>query len=178
MKHKIGSKKMLKRMISMYVVYVIYFLGVGMTSSGIVLMPFNPIRYSIILATGLFMFSAGSFINEFVIDRKQASFEKIIKLVLVSLTLAIGIGMISGGISHFKESPTYASYLIPLGIMVSIISFLIKNAYILSKKELKVFAVGVLVTTVLVHGSLSFAANQYLNSGDAKKGGDVFMNMN
>lgn len=67
------------------------------------------------------MFSAGSFINEFVIDRKKASFVKVLKLIIVSLTLAIGIGMISGGISHFKERPVYASYLIPLGIVVSII---------------------------------------------------------
>lgn len=160
----------------MYVVYVVYFLGVGMTSSGIVLMPFNPMRYSIILAIGLFMFSTGSFINEFVIDRKQASFNKIFKLIMVSLTLAIGIGMISGGISHFKESPTYASYLIPLGIIISIFSFLIKNAYKLSKKELKVFTIGVLLTTIVIHASLSFTANHYFS--DTKTGGDVFMDMN
>lgn len=169
---------MLKKMISMYIVYVVYFLGVGMTSSGIVLMPFNAVRYSIILAIGLFLFSAGSFINEFIIDRKQASLAKILKLVTFSLTLAIGIGMISGGISHFKESPVYASYLIPLGIIVSIFSFLIKNAYQLSRKELRVFVIGVFVVTVILYGSLSLAANRYLDSGDTKTGGDVFMNMN
>ncbi len=166
---------MLKKMLSMYLVYVIYFLGIGMTSSGIVLMPFNPIRYSIILALGLFMFSTGTFINEFVIDHKQISLLKILKLVTVSLTLAIGIGMISGGISHFKESPVYASYLIPLGFMISIISFFIKNNYILSKKQLKIFSVGVCLTSVILFTSLSIAANHYLNGSDMKKGGDIFM---
>jgi hypothetical protein len=163
---------MLKRMISMYVVYVVYFLGVGMTSSGIVLMPFNPIRYSIILTLGLLLFSAGSYINEFVIDKKQASLGKISKLVLVSLTLAIGIGMISGGISHFKESPIYASYLIPIGMIVSIKSFMIKNGYKLSIKERKVFIIGVLIASLLLHTGLSTVANHYFPDS---KGGDVFM---
>lgn len=63
------------------------------------------------------------------------SFKESVKLVIVSLTLAIGIGMISGGIAHFKESPVYVSYLIPIGIIVSFVSFKIKNAFKLTKKE-------------------------------------------
>jgi hypothetical protein len=168
---------MLRKMISMYLVYIVYFLGVGMTSSGIVLMPFNPVRYSIILATGLFLFSTGTFINEFIIDRKQISFAKSLKLIIVSLTLAIGIGMISGGISHFKESPTYASYLIPLGFLISIISFFIKNTYKLTETQLRSFIIGVIITTIVLFGSLSIAAHNYLDKGNAKMGGDVFMDM-
>ncbi len=155
----------------MYIVYVVYFLGVGMTSSGIVLMPFNPLRYGIILATGLLLFGTGSFINEFVIDRKQVSFATVFKLILVSLTLAIGIGMISGGISHFKESPIYATYLIPLGILISAVSYMVKNNYYLTKKHLRVFIVSIFLTALTIHGGLSIAADSYLN------GGDVFMNM-
>lgn len=166
---------MLKKMLAMYFVYVIYFLGIGMTSSGIVLMPFNPLRYSIILTTGLLLFSTGTFINEFVIDRKQISLVKILKLVIVSLALAIGIGMISGGISHFKESPAYASFLIPLGFMVSIVSFLIKNTYSLSKKQLRLFGVGVLAVTITLYSSLSLAANHFFDDESTNKGGDIFM---
>lgn len=166
---------MLKKMLSKYFVYVIYFLGVGMTSSGIVLMPFNAVRYSIILTIGLLLFGTGSIINEFIIDQKQASMHNIFKLIVLSLTLAIGIGMISGGISHFKESPIYASFLIPFGVIVSVICFAIKNNYKLSKKEIKIFLGGLLVVSLLLHGSLSYAANQYLNGGNVKVGGDVFM---
>lgn len=166
---------MLKKLISMYVVYVVYFLGVGLTSSGIVLMPFNHVRYSIILFTGLLLFSTGSFINEFVIDKKKASPAVITKLVFISLTLAIGIGMISGGISHFKESPVYASYLIPIGIIISIISFVVKNGYKLTIKETRLFLVGVFITGFLVHTGLAVAANHYLSSGTIQEGGDIYM---
>jgi len=104
---------MVKKLIYKYLVYIIYFLGIGMVSSGIVLMPFNYVRYSIILSIGLGLFITGSVFNEVVIDKHHLTLWESVKLIVVSLTLAIGIGMISGGISHFKESPNYVSYLIP-----------------------------------------------------------------
>ena len=159
----------------MYMIYVIYFLGIGMVSSGIVLMPFNYVRYSIILATGLVLFSSGSFVNEFVIDKKEASLGKVIRLILVSLTLAIGIGMISGGISHFKESPTYVSYLIPLGIVISFISFTIKNGYILKGKEKMILLTGILTIGIVAHIGLSIMANNYMANENVPQGGDIFM---
>ncbi|PKM56669.1 MAG: hypothetical protein CVU98_10040 [Firmicutes bacterium HGW-Firmicutes-3] len=113
----------MKNALSRYLIYVVYFLGIGMVSSGIVLMPFNAIRYGTILTIGLLLFSTGSFINEVVLDKKQLTITQRIQLIFVSLTLAIGIGMISGGIAHFKESPTYVTYLIPLGIVISFVSF-------------------------------------------------------
>ncbi len=166
---------MFKRLIPMYMIYVIYFLGIGMVSSGIVLMPFNYVRYSIILATGLVLFSSGSFVNEFVIDKKEASLGKVIRLILVSLTLAIGIGMISGGISHFKESPTYVSYLIPLGIVISFISFTIKNGYILKGKEKMILLTGILTIGIVAHIGLSIMANNYMANENVPQGGDIFM---
>lgn len=160
----------------MYLIYVIYFLGIGMVSSGIVLMPFNYVRYSIILFTGLILFSSGSFVNEFVIDKKEASLRKVLRLIAVSLTLAIGIGMISGGISHFKESPTYVSYLIPLGIVISFISYTLKNGYPLKRKEKIILLTGIVTIGLLAHIGLSTMANNYLANENVPEGGDIFMN--
>ncbi len=163
------------KLLSMYMVYVIYFLGIGMVSSGIVLMPFNVARYSTILSIGLLLFISGASVNEFYIDKKELSFKKMIKLVLVSLSLAIGIGMMSGGISHFKESPIYVSYLIPLGFMISLASFTIKNGYILTKKVRVFFVMGILVIGLFSHLTLSTMANHYLMNGKTTPGGDIFM---
>jgi hypothetical protein len=153
-------------------VYIVYFLGVGMVSSGIVLMPFNYSRYGTILIIGLLLFSTGSFINEVIIDKKHLSFKESVKLVIVSLTLAIGIGMISGGIAHFKESPTYVSYLIPIGIIVSFISFKVKNAFELTKKEFITLIIIFAMLAIAVHIGLSIAANSMLMN--ATPGGDIF----
>ena len=161
----------MKNALSRYLIYVVYFLGIGMVSSGIVLMPFNAIRYGIILAVGLLLFSTGSFINEVVLDKKQLTITQRIKLIVVSLTLAIGIGMISGGIAHFKESPTYVTYLIPLGIVISFVSFLIKHSFKLTKKESLWTATLLLLIALSTHTGLSLAANAMNVIND---GGDIF----
>lgn len=166
---------MIKKLIYNYLVYVIYFLGIGMVSSGIVLMPFNAIRYSIILSTGLVLFIVGSIFNEVVINKHHLSFKESIKLVIISLTLAIGIGMISGGISHFKESPVYVSYLIPMGIIISCISFAIKNNYKLSKNEKIGLIVVLIAIGVMLHFSLGILADHLMI--DATNGGDIFKSM-
>lgn len=167
----------MKNLIYKYLVYIIYFLGIGMTSSGIVLMPFNVMRYSIILFIGLSLFITGSVFNEVVIDRHHMSTTESIKLVLFSLTLAIGIGMISGGISHFKESPIYVSYLIPLGIIISFISFTYKNNFALNQKEkLMVFA-GIAILAVIIFIILSIAASN-MTMMNMTPGGDIFKDMN
>lgn len=161
----------MKKLIYKYLVYIIYFLGIGMTSSGIVLMPFNPIRYSIILGIGLTLFIAGSMFNEVVIDKHNLSALQSIRLILLSLTLAIGIGMISGGISHFKESPSYVSFLIPLGIIISFTSFTLKNNFELAKKEKLITFSVVIAFALLVFIGLSFAASMTM---DMPSGGDIF----
>lgn len=163
----------MKNLIYKYLVYIIYFLGIGMTSSGIVLMPFNAIRYSIILSIGLGLFITGSIINEVIIDNHHMSAVESIKLVIFSLTLAIGIGMISGGISHFKESPTYVSYLIPLGIIISFTSFVFKNNIKLNEKEKLIAFSGVYIVAIVVFIGLSLAAGNMAGMNNPP-GGDIF----
>jgi hypothetical protein len=163
----------MKNLIYKYLVYIIYFLGIGMTSSGVVLMPFNTMRYSIILLIGLSLFITGSIFNEVVIDKHTLSAKESLRLISLSLTLAIGIGMISGGISHFKESPTYVSYLIPLGIIISFVSFTFKNNFILNKKEKLIVFTSAIILAVIIFIGLSVAASN-MAMMDMAPGGDIF----
>ena len=160
----------MKKLVYKYLVYIIYFLGIGMTSSGIVLMPFNIIRYSIILGIGLSLFIAGSIFNEVVIDKHNLSALESIRLIALSLTLAIGIGMISGGISHFKENPMYVSFLIPLGIIVSFTSFTFKNMFSLTKKEKFLVFTGLIFVAIIVFIVLSITSSSMMMT----PGGDIF----
>ncbi|QLY80260.1 hypothetical protein [Clostridium intestinale] len=162
----------MKQVIYKYLVYIVYFLGIGMTSSGIVLMPFNALRYSIILCIGLGLFLTGSIFNEVVINKQHLSLAETVKLVILSLTLAIGIGMISGGIAHFKESPLYVTYLIPMGIVISFISFVIKNNFQISKKERVILFLGVIILAIIIYIILSISAANM--SMDMTPGGDIF----
>lgn len=144
----------------------------GLVSSGIVLMPFNVLRYSIILVCGLVLYISGTIFNEIVVNKKKLSFMEVTKLVVVSLSLAIGIGMISGGISHFKESPRYVSYLIPTGMMLSSVSFTIKNNFKLDKQSKIKLSVALFIVVLALHLILSIFASDMLGNG-----GDIFNNM-
>lgn len=160
----------MKNAIYKYLVYVIYFLGIGMTSSGIVLMPFNHVRYGIVLIIGLGLFLAGSFFNEVIIDKHNLTKKESVKLLLLSLILALGIGMISGGISHYKESPVYVSYLIPFGIFLSFISFIIKNNFELFSKNKFKLLIGILVISLIIYVIL----NLTIVNMAMPMGGDIF----
>lgn len=166
---------MLKNLIFKYLIYIVYFLGIGMVSSGIVLMPFNAGRYGLILLIGLILFTTGSFINEILLEKKQMSSIERIKLIVVSLTLAIGIGMISGGIAHFKESPLYVSFLIPLGLVISFASFKVKHNIQLSKKENLMLIIGLFIVSSSIYTGLSLTAASLDASNN---GGDIFKGHN
>lgn len=59
--------------------------------------------------------------------KREATHQEIVKLIIFSILLAVGVGMISGGVQHFDEVPVYASRLIPLGILLSLVGFVFKN---------------------------------------------------
>ena len=163
---------MIKKLIYNYSVYVIYFLGVGMVSSGIVLLPFNTVRYSIILTIGLILFTLSSIFNEIIINKNLLTIKESIYFIFTSLALAIGIGMISGGIAHFKESPNYASYLIPLGVIVSCFSYSIKEKYKMNIKQKGLLLLSLLIFSTILHTSIVVTANKFMQNTPA--GGDVF----
>lgn len=162
----------MKAFFTKYLIYITYFLGIGMTSSGIVLMPFNPGRYGLILMIGLSLFITGSVINEIYINHQKLSKKESLRLIILSLTLAIGIGMISGGIAHFKESPRYVTYLIPIGLVISYHSYLLKQGPSLLKSEKFKLSLGVLFMAVILFLLLTIGANQML--GSIEPGGDIF----
>lgn len=149
-----------KEAIFPYIVYVMFFLGMGLTSGSIVHMPLDPHRYTIVLFVGMGIFVIASLLNETVIDKKHLSLLSTIRLVIFSLLLSVGIGMISGGIQHFEDVLDYAGYLIPGGIMLSLVGFLFKN-----NLKLGIKAAAPLFTIVIVLLiSLSFSLRNLASS--------------
>ncbi|ABB13905.1 hypothetical protein [Carboxydothermus hydrogenoformans] len=137
-----------------YFSYAFYFLGMGLISGSIVHMPLNPARYSLIMSIGIVLFVIASYLYEVKLNRRELSGTETVKFLLFSLFLSVGIGMMSGGIQHFDEEPAYASYLIPAGLVISLISFTVKHGIKPKLKE-KLIA-GVVILT------LAFASWTYL----------------
>lgn len=155
-----------------YIVYVMFFLGMGLTSGSIVHMPLDPHRYTIVLFVGMGIFVIASLLNETVIDKKHLSFLSTIRLVIFSLLLSVGIGMISGGIQHFEDVLDYAGYLIPGGIMLSLFGFLFKNNIKLGIKAAAPLFTIVLILSISLSFSLrNLAASMPKTEGHSHGGG-------
>ncbi len=118
-----------------YLVYTGLFVGTGFLSGAVVHFPFNPVRFAIIGAIGAAIFVASSVVNEAVLNKRHTGVAGILKLIFFSLLLAIGIGMISGGVQHFDEVPVYASKLIPLGVLLSLTGYLVKSGVSLQNEQ-------------------------------------------
>ena len=150
-----------KNLILYFASYLALFVGTGFISGAIVHSgDVNQIpKYALIGIVGVSLFLAGSSIQEFVLNKNTQKTD-VIKFFFFSLLLSIGIGMISGGTQHFSDFPVYSSFLIPIGLLVSLLAFIFKNDYKISNKS---FA-GVLGVFVLIASLLFFGLNNYANS--------------
>lgn len=101
-----------------YLAYVLHFFGVGFISGSVVHFPTNPLLYSGIMTVGAVLFIFGTLEQQKKNDIKQP-----ITLVAQSLLLVFGIGLMSGSIQHFVDTPRYAALLIPLGLVMSYNTF-------------------------------------------------------
>lgn len=110
-----------------YITYLMYFLGVGFLSGAIVHYPVNPSLYGVIGAAGAIIFTIASILTEWITNKRHLLQEGVLKIVLYSLILSIGLGMISGGIQHFVDFPVYASYLVPAGFVISLLGYVLNK---------------------------------------------------
>jgi hypothetical protein len=139
-----------------------YFLGVGLISGGIVHMPIEPLRYSIILAIGSAIFITAAFLNEIYIEKKKMGVTQILKLLVYSFILSLGVGMIGGGIQHFSDLGRYAVFLIPTGIVLSFVSYILKNGIVVPKKQ----AFNISLILVLFLSPLTLGLDWYVGSNN------------
>lgn len=135
-----------------YLSYLLMFLGMGLISGSIVHAAQEDIRqYALVLmGVGAVMFALGSYLNE-VLFKTGILGDDILKYVLLSLLLAIGIGMVSGSMQHFFDTPIFASYIAPIGIFLSSLTFAIRQGYVLHRKNWVFLIVLGLVFASLLH---------------------------
>jgi uncharacterized membrane protein YiaA len=156
-------KKFLSTITLPWFVYVMYFLGVGFISGSIVHFPIDPRFYSIIAAVGIIIFLFGAVMEKKLKEKEdgvaKTSFTSWVFLIISSLILSIGIGMLSGGIQHFTDIAEEAKIFIPLGLALSIIGFVLKNKSATSLPEWKFVAVKVLALIIPIYFVTSYLAH-------------------
>ncbi|MFD8231642.1 hypothetical protein ACFV20_07060 [Streptomyces sp. NPDC059696] len=113
-------------MIGDYLGYATTFVGAGLISGAVVHHPLDPDRYTVISMIGALVFLGSTLLNEFVLKRQRPSASKVVGVVLSSLALSFGIGMLSGGMQHFEDFPERAAMLIPFGLALSFVAYVLR----------------------------------------------------
>ncbi|MFG2293367.1 hypothetical protein [Streptomyces sp. NPDC048603] len=151
-----------------YLGYVGYFVGAGLISGAVVHHPLDPARYTRIAGYGVLVFLAATVLNEFVISRERPGLRRACTVIGASLMLSFGIGMLSGGLQHFEDFPARGAVLVPLGLVVSFVAFVLKDA---DTSWRRVF--GPVGAAVLVIAALAFLGLRQVaaSAGPAESGG-------
>lgn len=111
-----------------YIGYVLYFVGAGLISGAVVHHPLDPARYTVVGVIGVFVFLLATLVNEFLLASDRPALPRALMVIGASLLLSFGIGMLSGGLQHFDDFPARGAVLVPLGIAVSFVAFVLKDA--------------------------------------------------
>ncbi|MET7714456.1 hypothetical protein [Streptomyces sp. NPDC005407] len=151
-----------------YLGYVGYFVGAGLISGAVVHHPLDPARYTRIAVYGVLVFLAATVLNEIVLAHHRPRLPRMLVVIGASLLLSFGIGMLSGGLQHFDDFPARGAVLVPLGITVSFVAYVIKDA---DTPWQRIF--GLVGLTVLLAAVVSFVGLRQVaaSMGEPAEGG-------
>ncbi|MDJ0383184.1 hypothetical protein [Streptomyces sp. G-G2] len=132
-----------------YLGYVGYFVGAGLISGAVVHHPLDPARYTRIALYGALVFLAATVVNEFLLARERPGLSRMLVVIGASLMLSFGIGMLSGGLQHFEDFPARATVLVPAGLLLSFIAYVVKDADIPWQRIFSLVGLTVLMAAAL-----------------------------
>ncbi|WP_221088371.1 hypothetical protein [Deinococcus aquaedulcis] len=116
----------------------------------------NTAYYLTLAVVGVVCFTAGNYLQEFVLRANRRPMN-LASFLLISFVLSVGMGMMTGGVQHFLDNPTYSSVLIPVGLLLSVLAFLAREGVRLGRK-LPALVGGIVATAALLFGTLSGVA--------------------
>ncbi len=122
--------------------HILRYVGVGLISGSIVhigTLGGDITRYVVLITLGIVAFIVGT-----ILEKGRGAIT--LNFIIVSVLLSIGVGMVSGGTQHYLDGPVYASFLLPLGLLLGYIMFVLRE----DRKELKLGKVVVATISALI----------------------------
>lgn len=107
-----------------YISHLLRYVGVGLISGSIVhigTLGGGYTRYIVLITAGVIAFITGTLLE------KKNSNSSLAAFIGISVIMSIGVGMVSGGAQHYLDGPTYAAFLIPIGLAVGYFAFLFRD---------------------------------------------------
>lgn len=116
-----------------FLTYIAKYLGVALIAGSVVhigTLDNGTTRYFVLALIGLVLMLAGN-----IAEAKQTNQKINFKFFMSIIALSFATGFLSGGVQHYLDNPTYASYLLSIGLLVSYVAFFIKDKINLSVKN-------------------------------------------
>jgi hypothetical protein len=116
--------------------FVTLFIGTGFVAGSIVHLGegVNPWDVSLLIV-GVALFTLGALFQERANGSVNIQAHGLVQFLLLSLLLSVGIGMASGGMQHFVDTPEYSAILIPLGFALGFFAYCYKEAADISRRQ-------------------------------------------
>ncbi len=132
--------------------HVLRYVGVGLISGSIVhigTLGGTVTPYVVLVVLGITAFIIGTILEK---ERDTIT----LNFITISVLLSIGVGMVSGGTQHYLDGPVYASLLLPLGLLLGYVMFVLRE----DKKELKLRKIIIaIISSLLLLGVLYTVAH-------------------
>lgn len=148
-----------------YVGAMLYFMGAALIAGGVVHYPIDPPQYTVITVVGALVFALGTVFNEFVLAPVRPTIARAVWAVTTSLFLSFGVGLTGGGIQHFDQFPERCAIMTPLGLTLSYVAYVAKDAQGRWRDLVSPFAAGVTVVVVAVWLGMSALAQTIDSTG-------------
>lgn len=137
----------MKKTALLHLITMLNYIGVGFISGAISHGFFTAWRSVMMAALGVLLFIIATYIQEVKIKKTDLTKALIISL-FTGLIFSLGVGLVSGWLQHFLDSPERSIRIIPLGYFVSLAIFPIKE-HIDHPDRKKLLGFGIVVSVLL-----------------------------
>lgn len=114
--------------------YIAKYLGVALIAGSVVhigTLQNGVTRYVVLIAIGLILTILGN-----LKDAKEHGQKINLNYFLIITGLSFATGFLSGGIQHYLDNPSYAGVLLGIGVVITYITFFLKDNLKLKKKNI------------------------------------------
>jgi hypothetical protein len=134
---------------NLFFTYVAKYLGVALIAGSVVhigTLQNGVSRYAVLIAIGLVLTAVGN------IKEAREHGQKINLNYFLTITgLSFATGFLSGGIQHYLDNPSYAGMLLGVGIIVTYVTFFLKDKLQLTKRNVVIVVLLAIVFILFSH---------------------------
>lgn len=129
--------------------YIAKYLGVALIAGSVVhigTLQNGVTRYVVLIWIGLILTILGN-----IKEAKEHGQKINLNYFLIITGLSFATGFLSGGIQHYLDNPSYAGILLGIGIIITYVTFFLKDKFKIEKKNLAVVVILAILFMLFSH---------------------------